>query len=322
MKVSTLTKTELNRLATFNAEGLGSVRPSNYNKAGGASWPLSLSGVKLDGNSLVRKIYVDEGGISANESILVVAGVIVHADSQLIPIEEVFWELIDTNIYKEDRDNFIFHAEELFHGSGKIFNDRSKYPLKRRCTLLKNVLAIPSLLRLPVVFGFIRREKPTQRQSQKSAREELGRDHAYAFSYCAIAAEMFMRNHTQGEVAEITAEENTQTRKTVAQMHDLTRTSHPRYKEWIKNHSVALNLPPSFFPLRKIREAINYQNKRGASLLQLSDACAWIIRAYLSERTDIDDFLTSFIPSGPHKIADMNLIRAAHAGVFDIRCWE
>lgn len=108
----------------------------------------------------------------------------------------------------------------------------------------------------------------------------------------------------------------------MAQMHDVTRASHSDYDAWVKSHAEALNLPPEFFPLRKIREAINYQGKSGASLLQLADACAWIIRAYLSERTDIDDFLTSFIPRGAHEIADLNLIRANHAGVFDVRCWD
>lgn len=155
----------------------------------------------------MRKIYADEGGISGNDPILVVAGVVVHADTQLIPIEEFFWEIIGKRIYKEDRNNFIFHAEELFHGSGKVFGNRDKYPLKRRCALLKSVLSIPRLLHLPVVFGFIRKEKRKLGQSKKSARESLALDHALAFSYCAISAEMFMRNYTQGEVAEITAEE-------------------------------------------------------------------------------------------------------------------
>ena len=48
----------------------------------------SLSGHPLEGNRLVRFIYVDEAGISKHEPIAVVTGVIVHADTQWRPVAE------------------------------------------------------------------------------------------------------------------------------------------------------------------------------------------------------------------------------------------
>ena len=43
-------------------------------------YPCTLSGVELDGDSIVRLVCLDESGISVNESITVVAGVIVDPD--------------------------------------------------------------------------------------------------------------------------------------------------------------------------------------------------------------------------------------------------
>ncbi len=48
--------------------------------------PLSLSGVPLDGNSLVQRIYCDESGTSA-EKFLVVAAVVIDGDRQWEPLE-------------------------------------------------------------------------------------------------------------------------------------------------------------------------------------------------------------------------------------------
>lgn len=59
------------------------------------NWPLSLSGVELDGDSLVRFVFLDESGISANESVTVVAGVIVHADLQWKEVEKALFDLAD-----------------------------------------------------------------------------------------------------------------------------------------------------------------------------------------------------------------------------------
>ncbi len=50
--------------------------------------PRSISGVRLDGEKLVRFVYLDESGISINEAVTVVAGVIVDADKQWKAVEK------------------------------------------------------------------------------------------------------------------------------------------------------------------------------------------------------------------------------------------
>ena len=57
--------------------------------------PLSLSGLEIDGQSPVWFVYADESGISVHDPILVVAGVIIHADSQWILTEQSIHELMN-----------------------------------------------------------------------------------------------------------------------------------------------------------------------------------------------------------------------------------
>ncbi|MFZ1218172.1 MAG: DUF3800 domain-containing protein, partial [Chthoniobacterales bacterium] len=84
-----------------------------------------------------RFIYIDESGISANEKVLVVAGVIVNADLQLKGVETALCDLRDNylsgvsgpaGVNELERQNFFFHAKDMFHGSGSFF-DRRTYPL-------------------------------------------------------------------------------------------------------------------------------------------------------------------------------------------------
>src|SRR6476646_6251002 len=106
---------------------------------------------------LVRRIYCDESGTSG-QGILVAASVIVHGDAQWRPVEDYIGGLINNYVAEDDRLGFVFHATELFSGSG-IFKNCEKYPLAHRIEALKEILSIPSKFRLPIVFGFIRREQ-------------------------------------------------------------------------------------------------------------------------------------------------------------------
>jgi hypothetical protein len=111
----------------------------------------------------VRFVYVDESGISVNHTHLVVAGIVVHGDVQLNPVEGYMRHLIKEYVAEEDRNGFAFHATELFSGSGKVFSNRDKYPLTRRLEALKEVLSVPGKFKLPVVFGFL--QKGASRES-------------------------------------------------------------------------------------------------------------------------------------------------------------
>jgi hypothetical protein len=283
--------------------------------------PLSLSGVELDGESLVRRIYCDESGTSG-QGILVAASVIVHGDAQWRPVEDYIGGLINKYVAEDDRLGFVFHATELFSGSG-IFKNREKYPLAHRIEAMKEILSIPSKFRLPIVFGFIRREQSPPDHSTQSYRESIATDHALAFCHCAIAAEKFMRKYAEThELAEMILEDNTETKRSVDLMLNVLRSSHPRISEYQKSVCERHQLNTDFLPITKISESVSWKGKRGARLLQVADSCAFIIRQYLEGRPDIGDFLAAFVPRGPESIADIEKVQASYGGMCEVKCWH
>ncbi len=103
----------------------------------------SISGAELEGTSPVRLIYCDESGLAA-ERFIVVAGVIIEADKQYMPVANYLRSLIEEFIEPKDRRNFSFHATDIFSG-GKIYKDKEKYPLQKRIQLLSRLLEIPAI---------------------------------------------------------------------------------------------------------------------------------------------------------------------------------
>src|ERR1700722_7908440 len=80
---------------------------------------------------IVRLVYLDEAGVSnpAQEPVLVVAGVIVNPDRQWKELEAYFRDLAHTLFPDDDPYRFVFHAKDIFHGSGPF--NRSRWPTQR-----------------------------------------------------------------------------------------------------------------------------------------------------------------------------------------------
>ena len=284
--------------------------------------PLSLSGPDLDGECLVRLVYVDESGISANESIMVVAAVMIHADSQWVPVEQHIGQLIEKYVAKEDRRGFVFHATELYFGSGKIFGNRQKYPLEKSREMLKEILSIPARFQLPIVFGFTRKEPEKSDQSRNNRREERAYQHGRAFTLCAVGVEKYMRNYAKpSEIATITAEDNTETKKTVKWMLDVFRSPNAEVRSFLEWQSMMMKFPLDFLPLRKIIHTVHFAAKSDAFLLQLADACAFILRYYIEEKAGASEFIKAFAPHGIPGI-DMEKVRTSYGGMCEVRCWD
>src|SRR5215204_1657970 len=111
----------------------------------------AFGGAALEGESLVRLVYVDEAGISnrRHEPFLVVAAAIVDADKKLIALERHFDKLVERHIPEEHRGEFVFHATELFNGGGKVFkrplpNEQNpQWPIERRLKIADDLADIP-----------------------------------------------------------------------------------------------------------------------------------------------------------------------------------
>ncbi len=75
----------------------------------------------------MRFIYTDEAGTSIHEPVRVVASVIVNADTQLSFINSAINNLYEEYIPKELKENFWFHATEVYSGGKNIDRDNWKF---------------------------------------------------------------------------------------------------------------------------------------------------------------------------------------------------
>jgi hypothetical protein len=245
----------------------------------------------------VRFVYLDESGISTNEPITVVAGVIVDADKQWRDVAGYVATLIEEYVPKEHRFGFVFHAKELFHGS-HIF-DPKKYPPTRRREALKRLIEIPARFGLATVYGYSDKvhlkafhQQHPGKHRQKFTVQVQALHHAMTYSYCAIAAERYMRDRARPEeIATLVAENNDVSNRTIKTLHHILRGWNLDSKEAQHFRDIG----GEYLPLRKIVDFVHFAQKNEAFLLQLADACAFVYRCYLegkSEASDLFDALS------------------------------
>jgi len=243
--------------------------------------PLSLSGVEIQGDNLMRFIYVDETGISVNDSIALVAGVIINADEQWKAVEKHIVELIDEYIPKEHQERFSFHATDLYHGSGKVFGG-GKYPRARAREALKHLVSIPRKFGLPITVGYIdKRLASVPEDFAPRARDKAALYHSCAFALCAVEAERYMRTMAPDEVAQMVAENNTDTHKVVKAMHKILRAPWGPAIFATMDEQMRANLP-----IRRIVDCVMFAEKDDAILLQIADACALFFRLWAKGKSD------------------------------------
>jgi virulence-associated protein VagC len=250
--------------------------------------PLAFGGGSLLGTNLARFVYMDETGVAnpAQEPWLVVAGIIVEPDRHWFALEEKLRELADEYAPKEHREGFVFHATELWSG-GKIMQ-RETYPAERRWEALKRICALPGEFEFPVVKGAIHRESyrrmidPNLSDTDVTADAQLA-----AFTECLTVIEQFMR-HDAGpqEVAKITVEYSSNNYRLFKEHH---RT--------LKSPASLANMHPVaalYWPIRRIVDSVEACDKQDTSLLQIADACAFIVRKKLEGHPEADAYLEGF----------------------------
>jgi hypothetical protein len=241
----------------------------------------------------VRLIYLDETGISAKESIAVVAGVIIDADSQWTRVAERIRDIIKEFVPEQKRqDNFVFHAKDLFHGTGRSVFDRRLFPLDRAREALIEVLRIPTAFRLPVIYGYIdKRVFDARPPLDLRPHEQEQFNHSLAFCLCALSAEAFMREFAgPDEIATIHAENNNTTHKAVRQMR---RVLSGKSKHTELFGATLSERARQYIPIRRIVDEIGFYDKDDAFLLQIADACALILRFALEGKENCEPFFDS-----------------------------
>jgi hypothetical protein len=233
----------------------------------------------------VRFVFLDEGGISQYEPWVVVAGIIVNGDQQVVPLEERLAFLVEKHIPAELRDGFIFHAKDLWSGSGPIFKDRDRWPLPMRLNILHDLVRIPAQHQVPIVFYALERSRVQFDgidYSKVSAHEMSVAVHGMTFTGCTLRIEQHMLEVWPNEIAQLVAEDNDQARVIIKRSHEVIR--HPK---WMEQNNIELH---GLLPLTKIRNAVHFASKAESSLLQLADVCAFFIRGILSGRKNAHPF--------------------------------
>ena len=161
----------------------------------------------MDGERLMRLVYVDEAGISnaTQEPWLVVAGVVVHADHALNGVENNLERILQRHIPSRLRDGFVFHATEIFNGGKTLKREKDnlvgprEWPIERRLAIAEEIMELPRKLKLPIAIGFTERAAfPRAFTLPKDfpESEQTLAAHVATYMNCAMMAEHWMRNET------------------------------------------------------------------------------------------------------------------------------
>jgi len=256
----------------------------------------ALGGGDLEGTSVSRWVYLDEGGTSRQEPCVVVAGVMIDADKDLIRIEDHLQGLVEKYIPKEDRDGFIFHATDIWSGT-KYFRNKERWSLDTRLEILWDLVSIPRQFQLPITFGFVRKAEFSQEASSRMAQElnkkELSEKetdivlHSIAFINASIIVERAMRQCWSNEVALIIAEDRDKVKNHIKEMQlflqNTDKVSH-------------LRMGKDVLPFKNIRDTVHFAAKRESMALQLADMCAFVTRGHLSGHSKSKPFYDEICP--------------------------
>ena len=227
---------------------------------------------------MTRAVYMDESGTSSGQPHLVVAAIIIHADTQLGPVEDAISGIIDRYVAPQNRDGFVVHAADLYSANRKKLPPELHDQEKSRAMLME-VVKIPARMRLRICEGYVRKQQFADRLQlpPQDSHKLLVAQHAAAIAITACSVERFMRAKLPNEVAWLFMENNNEVRAAARQTQIV-----------MKRHDAAdvlPNLDNEVLPLRHIKDAVNFVYKNESPALQLADACSWAFRRAFANGT-------------------------------------
>lgn len=228
----------------------------------------------------MRIAYLDESGVGdiKKEPDTVVAGVIIQPDTQLRPVERRLAEVRDKFILEEDRKGFIFHAKDLWHGSGAT--PRERYALDVRWKIMRALADVVIEERIPFVCHAWSRtfsRKPTDPNYTISDYTRFAQ--GMAFANCLNQVEEYLYSLATNELCVVVCENNENAKKLIRHLHQLT---HGQPNEQLLNELKRVAPFKSFF------DAVHFVEKKDAPILQLADLGAFIIRRYFRSDSQTD----------------------------------
>jgi hypothetical protein len=245
----------------------------------------ALGGAVLLGNNLARFVYLDEAGISSHrqEPWLVVAGLLVHADTQLNKVYTELAAVVERHIPEKSREGLVLHSSDIYGGNGKVF-DESRNPewtFDRRMAILEDLAKIPnkanilvtgmsierakfpSFLEIPVSLEKERRKRGGQKPPTLTVQA-----HAAAYIACLLEVDVWLRKNARNENCMVIVEDNNEARAAIREVHRYHQSKSMPLTEDLKSH----------FPLRRIKEDPAFQEKKPDHPLVLADFVAFVIK--------------------------------------------
>ena len=254
--------------------------------------PRSLTGHLLDGDRIVRMIFLDAAGLSNPrlETHIVVAGIILNADKQWKTLTQHLSDMADEFAPPPLRSNFVFHATELFSG-GKAF-PRDSYNKEWRWHVLDELISIPKKFNLPVVWAVTSRAEVEARgplelpMGIKIAPVLFGQ--LIAFANTAAAAEHWMqRAADENEIAQMVMENDDHSRLMLRAFQRLL--SDPKYYADFDPEHAGLKLSRIIYPM-------HFEDKTNSSALQVADACAFALKRRCMNKPESERFYRPLVP--------------------------
>ena len=231
---------------------------------------------------IVRFVYLDEAGIST-EPVTVVAGFMLHVDSQyrdfMVSLNSIAHELFCDGVPQ----NFVFHAKDLWHGSG--FFSRDAWPRDKRLEVLNRLASLPGEFNSPIVYSAVSRDEAP---SPYNANSMAWARHKVAFLYAMNEVEKTLSFHYPNERAFLIVEDNPSHRKYLQSAFEFYCNRDGGAHPWAKKIEV---------PYYQIVETPLFQKKDGASPAQIADLCAFLIRRRLSGCKIATEITEQFTPS-------------------------
>jgi hypothetical protein len=234
---------------------------------------------------------MDESGYSPREPLLVVAGVMVHADTQLGAIEDSLQEIVDAHVPERLRDGFVLHASALFRADEKELPPEL-WDARLTWEILDRIVLLPAKLDLRISIALIDKRRFIQHNAPKGAGAQELRIamHAAAIALCTVGCEQYLRRRAKDQSAFLFAEDNSEVRKAAKQTQILMKSKNPAKKLDL------VTMERELLPLVRIKDGINFVSKQESKALQLADACAWAARKMFNREPEASRFYSALEP--------------------------
>ena len=204
------------------------------------------------------------------ENEYVVAAVITNPDIHWHSIVNYYDDLARCWLDRDEFDtrlhgHFVFHALDVWHGSGVWKRERS---LQQRMKIFKQLAQAPGLLNVPVCVGVINKKSLENDFADLDSGQRKQAFHGLAFNFTMQQVDMWMEENCPQQVCMVTAEDTDTIKKAINHAQFGFQTNGEGY-----SHENTIE-----FKSRAIVDTVNFADKRLSPIMQMADHCAFILR--------------------------------------------